>query len=59
MRIVDLQQRRPSETATHAAFENAIAVALALGAPTNRPPHLIAIARHSGIDLSLDDWQRR
>ena len=49
---------RPSQIMTHAAFENAIAVASALGASTNCPPHLIAIARHSGIDLSLDDWQR-
>ncbi|MGV8267737.1 dihydroxy-acid dehydratase domain-containing protein, partial [Pseudomonas aeruginosa] len=29
-----------------------------LGASTNCPPHLIAMARHAGIDLSLDDWQR-
>ena len=59
MRIVDLVREdvRPSQIMTHAAFENAIAVASALGASTNCPPHLIAIARHSGIDLSLEDWQ--
>ncbi|OZY41390.1 dihydroxy-acid dehydratase [Pseudomonas fragi] len=60
MRIVDLVREdvRPSQIMTHAAFENAIAVASALGASTNCPPHLIAIARHSGIELSLEDWQR-
>lgn len=59
-RIVDLvwENIRPSQIMTHAAFENAIAVASALGASSNCPPHLIAIARHMGIDLSLDDWQR-
>jgi xylonate dehydratase len=49
---------RPSQIMTHAAFENAIVVASALGASTNCPPHLIAIARHMGIELSLADWQR-
>ena len=43
---------------TKKAFENAIAVASALGASSNCPPHLIAIARHMGVELSLDDWQR-
>ena len=43
---------------TREAFENAIAVASALGASSNCPPHLIAIARHMGVELSLDDWQR-
>lgn len=59
-RAVDLvrEDLRPSQIMTRAAFENAIAVASALGASTNCPPHLIAIARHMGIDLTLDDWQR-
>ncbi len=43
---------------TRQAFENAIAVASALGASSNCPPHLIAIARHMGVALSLEDWQR-
>jgi xylonate dehydratase len=43
---------------TRDAFINAIVVASALGASTNCPPHLIAIARHMGIELSLDDWQQ-
>lgn len=59
-RIVDLVRDdvRPSHILTREAFENAIVVASALGASTNCPPHLIAIARHMGVALSLDDWQR-
>lgn len=53
-----MQDVRPSQIMTREAFENAIAVASALGASSNCPPHLIAIARHMGIELSLDDWQR-
>ncbi|MDH2435435.1 dihydroxy-acid dehydratase [Pokkaliibacter plantistimulans] len=49
---------RPSQIMTRESFENAIAVASALGASSNCPPHLIAIARHMGVELSLDDWQR-
>ncbi|NRH42866.1 IlvD/Edd family dehydratase [Pseudomonas sp. MS15a(2019)] len=49
---------RPSQIMTREAFENAIVVASALGASSNCPPHLIAIARHMGVELSLDDWQR-
>jgi dihydroxy-acid dehydratase len=60
LRIVDMvrEDLRPSRILTRRAFENAIVVASALGASTNCPPHLIAIARHMGVDLSLDDWQR-
>jgi len=49
---------RPSHILTRQAFENAIVVASALGASSNCPPHLIAIARHAGVELSLEDWQR-
>jgi dihydroxy-acid dehydratase len=49
---------RPSDILTKPAFENAILVAAAIGASSNCPPHLIAIARHMGVDLTLDDWQR-
>jgi dihydroxy-acid dehydratase len=60
LRIVDMvrEDLRPSRILTRRAFENAIVVASALGASTNCPPHLIAIARHMGVDLTLDDWQR-
>ncbi|NVK72246.1 MAG: dihydroxy-acid dehydratase family protein, partial [Oceanospirillaceae bacterium] len=52
-----LDDIRPSQIMTKESFHNAIVVASALGASTNCPPHLIAIARHMGIDLSLNDWQ--
>jgi dihydroxy-acid dehydratase len=59
-RIVEMVREdiRPSHIMTRDAFENAIVVASALGASSNCPPHLIAIARHMGVELSLDDWQR-
>lgn len=53
-----LEDLRPSKIMTKQSFENAIAVASVLGASSNCPPHLIAIARHMGIELSLEDWQR-
>jgi len=52
------EELTPRKVLTKEAFENAILVASALGASTNCPPHLIAIARHAGVDLTLDDWQR-
>ncbi|WP_019015511.1 IlvD/Edd family dehydratase [Elioraea tepidiphila] len=48
---------RPSDILTRAAFENAIAVASAIGASSNCPPHIIAIARHIGVELTIEDWQ--
>jgi dihydroxy-acid dehydratase len=59
-RIVEMvrEDLKPSRIMTKEAFENAIVVASALGASSNCPPHLIAIARHMGIELSLADWQR-
>ncbi|MFY8106755.1 MAG: IlvD/Edd family dehydratase [Elstera sp.] len=47
----------PRKIMTRPAFLNAIRAASAIGASTNCPPHLIAIARHAGVDLSLADWQ--
>ncbi|HLN04468.1 MAG TPA: IlvD/Edd family dehydratase [Bryobacteraceae bacterium] len=47
----------PSRVLTRHAFENAIAVASAIGASTNCPPHLIAIARHAGVSLDVNDWE--
>jgi xylonate dehydratase len=52
-----MQDIKPSNIMTKESFHNAIVVASALGASSNCPPHLIAIARHMGIDLSLNDWQ--
>ncbi len=49
---------RPSDIMTKAAFENAVVAAAALGASSNCPIHMIAIARHMGVEHTLDDWQR-
>lgn len=49
---------RPRALLTKQAFENAIAVGVALGGSTNLVLHLLAIARTSGCDLDLDDFDR-
>ncbi len=49
---------RPSDIMTKQAFENAVVAAAALGASSNCPIHMVAIARHMGVDHTLDDWQR-
>jgi dihydroxy-acid dehydratase len=43
---------------TRDAFDNAIAVVMALGGSTNAVLHLLAIASEAGVDLSLDDFNR-
>jgi dihydroxy-acid dehydratase len=59
-RIVEMvhEDLRPSKVLTMAAFENAIVAASALGASTNCPPHVTAIARHAGVELKIGDWDR-
>ena len=49
---------RPSDIMTKAAFENAVMAAAACGASSNCPIHMVAIARHMGVEHTLDDWQR-
>jgi dihydroxy-acid dehydratase len=48
---------KPSEILTRNAFLNAIRVNSAIGGSTNAPIHLQALARHIGVELSIDDWQ--
>jgi dihydroxy-acid dehydratase len=57
-RIVGMvhEDLKPSRIMTRAAFLNAIVVNTAIGGSTNAPIHLAAIARHVGVELSLDDW---
>jgi dihydroxy-acid dehydratase len=50
--------RKPSDILARESFLNAIRVNSALGGSTNAPLHLIALARHSGVELSIDDWQQ-
>ncbi|MFO7280884.1 MAG: dihydroxy-acid dehydratase [Thermoanaerobacterales bacterium] len=49
---------RPRDILTKQAFENAIAVTMALGGSTNAVLHLLAIATEARVDLSLDDFNR-
>jgi dihydroxy-acid dehydratase len=48
---------RPRQILTRQAFENAIAVALAIGGSTNAVLHLLAIAHAAGVPLALDDFE--
>jgi dihydroxy-acid dehydratase len=59
-RIVEMvrEDLRPSAVMTREAFENAIVVNSAIGGSTNAPVHVTAIARHMGVPLELQDWQR-
>ncbi len=59
-RIVEMvrEKLRPSDIMTKKAFENAVVAAAALGASSNCPIHMVAIARHMGVEHTLDDWQR-
>jgi dihydroxy-acid dehydratase len=48
---------RPLDLLTREAFENAIAVIMAVGGSTNAVLHLLAIARTAGVPLSIDDFE--
>src|SRR5216110_1034735 len=48
---------RPRQILTRQAFENAIAVTMAIGGSTNAVLHLLAIARAAGVPLTLDDFE--
>jgi xylonate dehydratase len=49
---------KPSDILTREAFENAIVACSAIGGSSNAPIHINAIARHVGVDLSIEDWER-
>jgi dihydroxy-acid dehydratase len=59
-RIVDMvwEDLTPVRIQTRASFENAIAVAMAMGCSTNAIIHVIAMARRAGHDIGLDDFDR-
>ena len=60
MAIKNLLDRdiKPSDIMTKKAFENSIAVVIALGGSTNAVLHLLAIAHSIGVHLDLDDFTR-
>ncbi len=51
------QQILPSHILTRKAFENAIAVIMAVGGSTNSVLHLLAISRAMGVALTIDDFE--
>jgi dihydroxy-acid dehydratase len=57
-RIVDMayEDLRPSQILTRRAFLNAIATIAAIGGSTNAQPHLVAMARHAGVEITPEDW---
>jgi dihydroxy-acid dehydratase len=59
-RIVEMvwEDLRPSKIMTKSAFENMIAVNSAIGGSTNAPIHFNAIAKHLGVKINNDDWER-
>src|SRR6187551_487850 len=60
LRIVEMvwEDLKPSDILTRQAFENCIVVNSAIGGSTNAPIHINALARHIGVELSIDDWQK-
>ena len=59
-RIVEMvhEDLKPSDILTADNFVNAIVVNSAIGGSSNAPVHINAIARHIGVELDIDDWQR-
>ena len=60
LQIVEMvhADRKPSDIMTREAFENAVVANAAIGGSTNAPIHLNAIAKHVGVPLDNDDWDR-
>ncbi|HET8728890.1 MAG TPA: IlvD/Edd family dehydratase, partial [Alphaproteobacteria bacterium] len=58
-RIVDMvhEDLKPSDVMTRENFINTIIVNSAIGGSTNAPIHIVAIARHLGIDITVEDFQ--
>ena len=59
LRIVDMvhEDLKPSDILTKDNFINSIVVNSAIGGSTNAPIHIVAIARHIGVELSVEDFQ--
>jgi dihydroxy-acid dehydratase len=59
LRIVEMvkENLRPSAILTRDAFLNAVVVNSALGGSSNAPIHLVALARHMGVEHTLQDWE--
>jgi xylonate dehydratase len=57
-RIVEMayEDLRPSQILTRQAFENALVVTTAIGGSSNAQPHIVAMARHAGIEIEPRDF---
>jgi dihydroxyacid dehydratase/phosphogluconate dehydratase len=57
-RIVEMahEDLRPSNILTRDAFLNAIVAVTAIGGSTNAQPHIMAMARHAGVEIEPADW---
>src|SRR6185436_19394559 len=47
---------RPSRILTRDAFLNAIRLVTAIGGSSNAQPHIVAMARHAGVEIAPEDW---
>jgi xylonate dehydratase len=48
---------RPSQILTRESFLNAIVATTAIGGSTNAQPHIMAMARHAGVEIEPSDWE--
>jgi dihydroxy-acid dehydratase len=60
LRAVEIvwEDLKPSDILTREAFENTIMANSAIGGSTNAPIHINAIARHIGVNLTIEDWEK-
>ena len=60
LRIVKMvkEDLTPSKILTREAFENTVILNSAIGGSTNSPIHINAIARHVGVELDIEDWEK-
>ena len=60
LRIVEMvkEDLTPSKILTREAFENSVILNSAIGGSTNAPIHINAIARHIGVELDIEDWEK-
>ncbi len=58
VRIVEMayEDLTPSKVLTRETFINAMKVISAIGGSTNAQPHLMAMARHAGVEITAEDW---
>ena len=59
-RIVEMayEDLRPSHILTRESFLNAIRTVSVIGGSSNAQPHIMAMARHAGVEIEVSDWTR-